>query len=72
MSDRIIATGCPHCGKHTECFVMIGQTFEDICEHCKKTIYFDMCGDSYKTMTRKQLNELEKIRDEYYNKLIKG
>jgi hypothetical protein len=28
-------------------FVMIGQTREDTCEHCKKTIYFDKKGNSF-------------------------
>jgi len=70
MADRIVATDCPHCGKYTECFVMIGQTFEDVCAHCNKSAELDMSGDSYKVMLRKQLNELEKIGDEYYNRLI--
>jgi len=47
MADRIIYLQCPFCKKHTEVFVMIGQTREDTCEHCKKTIYFDKKGNSF-------------------------
>lgn len=71
MSDRIIATDCPHCGKYTECFVMLGQTFIDTCQECKKTIYFDESGNSYKKMSKKKLDAMVKERDNYYNNLSK-
>lgn len=71
MSDRIIATKCPHCRKITVVFIMLGQTFVDECEHCKKKIYFDDFGNVYKTMTKKELNRLVQERNTYYENLIK-
>lgn len=71
MSNRIVATICPHCQKSTEVFIMLGQTFIDECEHCKKKIYFDNLGYTYKTMPKKELNRLTQERDNYYENLIK-
>jgi hypothetical protein len=69
MSNRIVATICPHCKQYTSVFVMVGQTFIDACEHCKKRIYFDDVGEIYKSMTKKKLDRLIKERDEYYEKI---
>lgn len=71
MADRIIRCQCPHCFEETDVFILIGQNFQDTCEHCKNIIYFDLCGNPHTQVTDEELKEWERQRDEYYDNLCK-
>jgi ribosomal protein S27E len=45
MTDRITEVKCPYCGKQTEVFILVGQTYSNKCEHCGRTIVFDNTGE---------------------------
>ncbi len=69
MADRILCCQCPHCRDMVEVFVLIGQTFEHICEECGGMIYFDESGNVFEYLSFEQIEEMKRERDFYYTKL---
>jgi hypothetical protein len=68
MADRILVCQCPHCKDMVDVFVLVGQTFEYVCDKCGLVIYFDETGNVYEYLSPELIDDMERERDFYISK----